>query len=249
MKIEDKYNMTREQNIFLAKRNIVDSIWKSSHIEGIEITYPETQKIYDGGNVAHLRIDEIQTVNNLKHSWIFILNSMGMENNLNLIKSINALVGSNLVDRAGNLRNYNVKIGGTNWKPELPNEEKINQDLKKIDKIENITDRAITYMCYIMRTQMFSDGNKRTAMLFANKIMIENGKGIISIPVEYDNIFGEKLTKYYESNDMTELKQWVYDECIDGIEYQKENNSDIINKVKVTEEVSSESEDEEEPEI
>lgn len=44
-KLQDKYNMTQEQNVFLAKRNIVDSIWKSAHIEGINITFPETRKI------------------------------------------------------------------------------------------------------------------------------------------------------------------------------------------------------------
>ena len=60
--------MTQEQNVFYAKRNIVDNIWKSSHIEGIDVTFPETQQIYDGGNVAKLRIDEIQTINNLKHA-------------------------------------------------------------------------------------------------------------------------------------------------------------------------------------
>ena len=60
--------MTQEQNVFYAKRNIVDYIWKSSHIEGINVTFPETQQIYDGGNVTKLRIDEIQITNNLKHA-------------------------------------------------------------------------------------------------------------------------------------------------------------------------------------
>lgn len=213
----DKYNMTKEQNIFFAKRNIVDSIWKSSHIEGIDVTFPETQKIYDGGNVAHLRIDEIQTINNLKHAWLFILNSIDMENNLNLLKSINSLVGNNLIDRPGNIRNYDVNIGGTNWKPELPDEEKFNYQLKEFEKIESITERAIITMCYIMRTQFFSDGNKRTAMLFSNKIMIENGKGLISIPVEKDIEFGELLINYYETNNCDKLKQWIYDNAIEGI--------------------------------
>ena len=40
--IEDKYNMTQEQNIFYAKRNIVDSMWKSANLEGIAITFSET---------------------------------------------------------------------------------------------------------------------------------------------------------------------------------------------------------------
>ena len=112
--MKDKYDMTQEQNIFLAKRNIVDSIWRSSHIEGIDVTYPETQKLYDGGNVARLRLDEIQIINNLKHAWLYILNSINVESDLNFLKSINSLVGSNLIDRAGQMRVYEVRISGTN---------------------------------------------------------------------------------------------------------------------------------------
>ena len=47
--------------------------------------------------------------------------------------------------------------------------------------------------------------------------MIQNGKGIISIPVEEDETFGQELTKYYETNNMENLKQFIYDKCIDGI--------------------------------
>lgn len=147
--MEDKYNMTKEQNIFLAKRCIVDSIWKSSHIEGIDITYPETQKLYDGGNVAHLRLDEIQTINNLKHAWIFVLNSIDAENDLNLLKSINSLVGSNLVDRAGSMRVYDVNIGGTNWKPKIPNENEVVENLQELNKIECITQIELLQLCVI----------------------------------------------------------------------------------------------------
>ena len=218
--MKEKYNMTKEQNIFLAKRNIVDSIWRSSHIEGIDVTFPETQQIYDGGNVARLRIDEIQTINNLKHAWLYILNSIDEKENLNLLKSINSLVGTNLVDRAGNIRNYEVRIGGTNWIPELPNEEIVSKKLEEFNKIECITQRAITIMCYLMRTQFFTDGNKRTAMLFANKIMIRNGKGIISIPVEKIEKFGKELTTYYETDNMESLKNWIYENAIEGIEFK-----------------------------
>ena len=70
-----------------------------------------------------------------------------------------------------------------------------------------------------MRSQIFSDGNKRTATLFANKIMIENGKGIISIPVEKDVEFGEKLIKYYETNQIEDFKYWIFENAIDGIKF------------------------------
>ena len=217
--LKDKYNMTQEQNIFLAKRNIVDSIYKSSHIEGIDITFPETQKIFDGGNVSKLRIDEIQTINNLKHAWLFVLNSINNKNDLNLLKTINSIVGSNLVDKAGNKRNYNVSVGGTDYKPEIPDEKEVEKYINDTisDSSKTITDRAITIMCYLMRTQFFNDGNKRTSMLFANKILIENGKGIISVSVDKDVEFGNKILEFYETNDNTKLKQFIYDECLDGI--------------------------------
>lgn len=96
--MKDKYSLTTEQNIFLAKRNVIDSIWKSANLEGIAVTFPETQQIYDGGNIEHLRVDEIVTINNLKHAWQFILSTINEEIQYNYISSIHSLVGSNLVE-------------------------------------------------------------------------------------------------------------------------------------------------------
>ncbi len=70
------YRMTREDNVFYAKRNLVDSIWKEVHIEGISVTYPEVQEIVEGRSVAGLTIDEILAINNLKHTWRFVLDSL-----------------------------------------------------------------------------------------------------------------------------------------------------------------------------
>ena len=64
---------------------------------------------------------------------------------------------------------------------------------------------------------MFIDGNKRVAMLFANKILIDNGCGIITIAQDLQTTFFEKLIKFYEPGDNTDLKGWIYDNCIDGI--------------------------------
>jgi len=69
-----------------------------------------------------------------------------------------------------------------------------------------------------MRKQMFIDGNKRTAMLAGNHIMISSGAGILSIPIELQPRFMALLVEYYDSNDMSEIKDFVYDKCIDGID-------------------------------
>ena len=64
---------------------------------------------------------------------------------------------------------------------------------------------------------MFLDGNKRVANLVANKEMIKNGQGIISIHVELIWEYFTRLINYYETNDNSELKKWLYENAVDGI--------------------------------
>lgn len=95
--MQDKYNLTREQNVFIAKRNIVDYIWKSANLEGIGVTYPETQAIYDGGIVNGLTVDKIIAINNLKYAWQFILENEEIEYDYNVLCHIHKLVTDKLV--------------------------------------------------------------------------------------------------------------------------------------------------------
>ena len=219
--MENKFNLTREQNIFIAKRNIVDYIWKSANLEGIEVTYPETQVIYDGGIVNGLTVDKIIAINNLKYAWEFILENNDVDYDYNTLCHIHKLVADKLVldQELGKIRTTPVNIGGTSWKPQFPIESQIKEELDVLLNQENKTktEIAIEIMLSLMRRQIFIDGNKRVAMLFANKIMIDNGCGIITIAQENQETFYEKLIRYYESGNMQELKQWIYDTCIDGI--------------------------------
>ncbi len=125
-----------------------------------------------------------------------------------------------LEQELGKIRTTPVNIGGTKWKPQFPIESQIKEELETIlnQSEKTKTEIAIEIMLSVMRRQMFIDGNKRVAMLFANKIMIDNGCGIITIAQENQETFYEKLIKYYESGDMSDLKEWIYNCCIDGID-------------------------------
>lgn len=220
--MEPKYRMTVEQNIFVAKRNIVDYIWKSAHLEGLAVTYPDTEAIFNGLSVAGVAVKDIIAVNNLKHAWQFVLDSLDYPVDYPFICQINRLVGGdNLVYHAGFIRNVPVTIGGTSWKPEMPIESQIKEDLLEIRAMPEPTDRALTLMLYIMRKQMFLDGNKRTAMLAGNAEMISSGCGIISVPIEKQRDFTMLLINYYESGDMAEIKDFLYEGCIDGIDFSE----------------------------
>ncbi len=216
----DKYKLTREKNVFIAKRNIVDYIWKSANLEGITVTYPDTQTIFDGGIVNGLTVDNIIAINNLKYAWEYVLNNTCKKYDLNLIFDIHKIALDKLVinECLGKLRITPVKIGGTKWTPSFPFHTKVEEELNLLlSQNKSMTEIAIEVMLKLMRMQLFVDGNKRVAMLFANKIMIDNGCGIISISQEYQSTFYEKLIRYYETDNMDDLKQWIYNKCIDGL--------------------------------
>ena len=216
--MENKYQLSVEDNIFVAKRNIIDYIYKSAKLEGIAVTFPQTEAIYNGINVASLKVDEITAINNLKHAWQFLFETMTYPQvDFSYVCEINALVGKNLYNRAGFIRNVPVSISGTKWQPQIPFRADIVENISKIYEIKSATERAIDLMLYLMRAQIFLDGNKRTATLCANRIMIENGAGIISIPVEKIEEFKIHLIKYYETAKKNTIKSFIYEQCIDGI--------------------------------
>jgi hypothetical protein len=212
--------MTREQNIFVAKRNIVDYIYKSARLEGIGVTYPDTEAIFNGVSVSSVKVNDIIAINNLKKAWRFLLETLDPPIDYSYICKLNQIIGGdNLVYNAGHIRTLPVSIGGTNWKPEIPVEDDIKTRLTELSNIICPTERSIEIMLYCMRGQFFLDGNKRTAILAANKEMITNGHGVISIPVENISLFTELLVKFYETGEQEEIRKFIYDNCIDGINF------------------------------
>ena len=216
--MEDKFNLTPEQNLFLAKKVLVTNVYNGAKLEGINVTYPETQTILDGVNVTSLKLDEINTVLNLRDAWKFMLSNIDEEFNLEYLCKINSFVSRNESLEWGVLRNGKVGISGTDYIPEIPTREEAEAKLDEILKEQNITKRAIKLMLKGMRYQLFWDGNKRTSLIAANKIMISNGKGIITIKEEFLNEFNKLLTEYYTTNEIAKIEKFIYDKCIFGLE-------------------------------
>ena len=217
--MENKYNMSQQDNILMAKRLLVDVVYKSANLEGIAVTFADTNDILNDVNVTSIKPSEISKVCNLRDAWKYVIEHINEELTLGFIQEVHTLVAKSELpyNKLRVLRDSGVLISGTNWRPEIPDINIIYQEFTEIKKIENITERAITTMLWIMRSQMFIDGNKRVASMVCNKILIENGKGIMTVPVELDGKFKTMLVNYYETNNMEELKQWVYDNCLDGI--------------------------------
>ena len=210
--------MTKEDNIFFAKRKLIDNIYKSAILEGIAVTFADTYSFMNNVNTGNISIDDMLKLKGLKDAWEYVLNTIDEELTIDYIKKIHFQVckGQNIFP-LGDFRDKGVGVTGTSWRPKLPSECNYDNELAEIKKIDNPLDRCITLFCWIQRSQMFKDGNKRVANLVANKEMIKNGQGIIAVPVEKIGEYFTVLIDFYETNDYKKIKQWIYDNCIDGV--------------------------------
>lgn len=219
MVIKDKYDIQIEENIWIAKRLLVDSVYSSANLEGIAVTFAQTQDILNNVNVGSLTPQDISKVCCLRDSWEYLIDHIHDDLNIGYLMDVHELIARFDVPYSylGKIRTDDVIISGTRWRPELHDVEFYHTELKKLLENPNITDRAVKTGLWLMRSQIFKDGNKRIGSFAINKILIENGKGIFNVPVELDGVFKQLLVNYYESNDSDELVQWIFENCLDGV--------------------------------
>ncbi len=218
--VEEELSIQVEKSIDFARRHLVDTIYKQSILEGVATTYADTESIIEGGKVNNMTPEDILKIVNLKHAWEFILNKNVIlsDTNFGLLCEINKMIEEGFYYSAGKIRNVPVSIGGTKWKPELPIESVVKEEIDEIinKNIEQL-DKAIELLLYIMKKQVFIDGNKRTAVIFCNHYLISKGGGLIVIPVEQIEEFKQLLILYYEGKDEKQIKKFIKDKCYIGI--------------------------------
>lgn len=207
--------LSLEDNIFLAKRNLVDSIWKEARLEGIAVTYSQTADVLEGRVVADLSLEQNLALNNLKQAWRYVLDEPHAID-FDALLHLNLLIGQGGVVRyAGELRDGLVRIGGTDFMPDVPDEGQVRSEFERILSVEDPVMRALLAFAWVCRSQLFRDGNKRTAQLVANDILVHSGEGILAVPIDVQGEFFELLVSFYESNIPDELISFLREKCIE----------------------------------
>lgn len=199
--------------IEMAKRLLVDSIWKSANLEGLGTTFPKTEAILSNAPTT-TKTEEVLFIINMKRAWQFLLDNLDYSNCIMLLREYNKIVGELLFNYAGEIRTIPVQIGGTSWEPDMPQTGIIIDILNEIEQIEDNELKALKYFCYIARTQMFIDGNKRVAQLMANKVLIEKNIGIFQIPIERLEEFKGLLIEFYETGDDNQIIAFMQEFCV-----------------------------------
>lgn len=204
------------RSIDFAKRNLALTIHSQAILEGVATTFAETEEIIENGRASRMSTVDIAKIVNMKHAWEFILDKdvILSEQNLGLLMQINKLIEEGFYYNAGKIRDVPVHIGGTAWGPEMPIPSKITESLKNIleSKKSNI-DKAIGLVLYVMKTQIFLDGNKRTAIIFANHFLISKGLGLIFVPAKKTDSFKKLLVDFYENNKKQKITEFMKKYC------------------------------------
>lgn len=215
-KFTDKYHLNKSQSLFLAEKGQIKNIYCGMKMENRAVTLEQTQAILNGMNVPNVQLDDIQAILNMRDAWKFLLNTISETVIFEYWCKLNEYIARNEALEWGKLRTGNVGISGTDYVPPIPEKEQVITTFEDIvsDKGMTATDKALKVFTWGTRGQYFWDGNKRTSLMLANKILISAGAGIMTITDKYMEQFNVLLLEYYNTGKSSELKRFLYDNAI-----------------------------------
>ena len=216
---QDKFHLTPAQSLFLAKKKWDENVYCGMKMENRAVTFPQTQTILNGVNVPNVQLDDIQAILNMRDAWKFLLNTVDEEVTFEYWCKLNEYIARNEALEWGMLRTGMVGISGTDYEPPVPDRTNTETQLTGIlsSKDASATDKALECFTWGTRGQFFWDGNKRTSLVLANKILISSGAGILTITDKFMEEFNSLLLDYYNTGKSETLKQFLYQNAIQGI--------------------------------
>ena len=203
-------------NIDFARANMKVNIYDQAILEGVATSFPQTEDIIDNGKISGMTATDVQKILNLKHAWEFILDPdvATSKSDYYMLSHIAKLVNEGFFAEGGRIRGVPVKIGGSSYIPPLPNEADVKDSLLAIiSSTKEDIDIAIRLCLYCMKSQIFLDGNKRAAVIFANHYLIAHGCGFLVIPEAYVPEFKRLLVRFYEGEDIQVLMNFFKENC------------------------------------
>ena len=203
-------------NMDFVRANMKSIIYDQAVLEGVSTTFPDTELIIENGKVNNVSAEDVQKILNLKHAWEFVLDKDVVQSPTSyyVCQYIARLVNEGFYHEGGRIRGVPVKIGGSSYIPPLPVEYDVKEQIDKIIAADaSPLDIAIELALYVMKTQIFNDGNKRTAIIFANHYLVAHGAGLMVVPESIVPEFKQLLVRYYEGIDVKSTKDFLKNQC------------------------------------
>ena len=206
----------RQKYIFLAKKEKVDYIYNTSALEGNAMTYPEVQTLLEGITVGGHKLSDEQMILNQNESVSLLfefLDGKRFEISKKTLFAMHERVSFREALSWGKLRDGEVNIGGTEYKPPKASvlELILDEGLEAIKRVDNVALRAIAMFLFCAKCQFFWDGNKRTGRLMMNGILLDFGYPMLNIKAKDRLEFNTKMIEWYESDDIVPTAIYLLD--------------------------------------
>lgn len=191
-------------------------------MENRAVTFPQTQTILNGVNVPNVQLDDIQAILNMRDAWKYLIKTIEEPVTLAYLCKLNEFIARNESLEWGVLRTGTVGISGTEYIPPVPVHDQVEKELLTLVNNPEMTatEKALESFVWGARGQFFWDGNKRTSMTLANKILVSAGAGILTITDKHLEQFNTLLLDYYNTGDSAALKDFLYQHTIQGLVMQ-----------------------------
>jgi Fic family protein len=194
------------------ERLAIDLSWKSSQIEGNTYTLLETERLLLDKQTAEGKTkEEAVMLINHKETIDFIVENPDYLANLSIskIEEIHALLVKELAINK-NIRKSRVGISGTNYRP-LDNEFQIIEALTcmcdLLNKKINVFEKALLALVLLSYIQPFADGNKRTARIVCNAILMSEMHCPVSFRTVDSISYKKAMLLFYEQNNISKMKE------------------------------------------
>ena len=219
MHYPDRFHMTPEQSLFLAKKKWDENVYCGMRMESRNITFPQTKTILQGINVPSVQLDDIQAVLTMRDAWRFQL--VGLNEHLTFAYwcKLNEYIARNEALEWGKLRTGSVGISGTDYLPPVPAEAQTRAEFEAIVTANtSATEKALDAFVWGTRGQFFWAGTQQTSMTLANKILVSAGAGLLTITDRHMEQFNTLLLDYYNSGEKEAIQDFLYHNAIQGIQ-------------------------------
>ena len=197
--MRNKFKLTRIQNVKLVNEKIIDYVYNALILARYEVEYEEVGTLLENNK----RDTEVAiAADNFKNTFYHILNNPDEKTDVDFLLKLHDML----------MQDLNVEV-----KAELTQQQQ--QELTSMinQPTKGNTEIAIDTMLFLLEKHLFSDGDVRISIMFANKIMIDNGCGVITVSDYNKEEFRELLKEFHQTKDYKKFKHWIFTKCISGM--------------------------------
>lgn len=211
----------KRRAIFKAKKMLPEYVFDTSQLENNPITFPEVKTLIDGITIGGHKVSDVEQILNIKNTWNMLLEAI-KNNEFSVTKEmfnkVNGIIAREEAVEWGKFRDGAVSVAGTKvYKaPDFNELENIfDSEINLILGDFNPVEQAIRLFLWGTLNQFYWDGNKRTARIMANGILINSGLGVFNIKTCDILEFNTLMVQFYETRLADSIVKFLHQKCVE----------------------------------